>query len=114
MPLHEPVQAPESAAGNRVLAAELGYSTSGSKMTQVVSEVAEAAEAAEAEAYMQTSTMSKPDRGHQDVACPKCGIESVVRIGNTLRCNSCSHQWPAVKTVEFDPKIMGRTATMAK
>jgi predicted phage terminase large subunit-like protein len=77
-------------------------------------EAQEAAEAAEAEAYMQTSTMSKPDRGHQDVACPKCGIESVVRIGNTLRCNSCSNQWPAVKTVEFDPKIMGRTATMAK
>jgi hypothetical protein len=59
---------------------------------------------------MQTAKMVKPDRGVQSVNCinERCKSASVVRIGNSYHCNSCDAQWPAVKTLDPDAKLMSR------
>ena len=69
-----------------------------------------AAIAASREEYMQTAKMVKPDRGVQSVNCinERCKSASVVRIGNSYHCNSCGAQWPAVKTLDPDAKLMSR------
>lgn len=67
-----------------------------------------AAAAAGRETYLQNAKMIKPDTGLQAIDCEKCGSKSVVRIGNSYRCNGCSHTWAAIKTPSYDHKIVGR------
>lgn len=61
--------------------------------------------------YMESAkTMTKPDTGHQTIQCvvESCKSRTVVRIGNSYRCNSCGHTWPAREVGQPDAKLFER------
>jgi len=67
--------------------------------------------------YMDSAKdMTKPVTGHQTITCPKvngdgtvCGARTVVRIGNSYRCNACGNTWPVQDAAQPDSKLFERS-----
>lgn len=48
---------------------------------------------------MEYANMGKPDAGNNRATCPICKATTVVRIAQTMKCNSCQATWPAGKAL---------------
>lgn len=50
---------------------------------------------------IETSGTVKPTIADETSKCPECGSPALTQLGNSIRCNSCAHQWlPGERTTE--------------